>query len=52
MIFQNKIDFQAHYLPKTYYDFLEEEGLKFPDVFSQIEYVYMPYNEHAELIPH
>lgn len=27
MRFRNKIDFQAHYLPRAYYDFLEEEGL-------------------------
>ena len=27
MIYQQKVDFQAHYLPKVYYDFLEEEGL-------------------------
>ena len=33
MRFQNKIDFQAHYLPKAYYDFLEEEGLFCPDGF-------------------
>lgn len=26
MIYQQKVDFQAHYLPKVYYDFLEEEG--------------------------
>ncbi len=33
MKFENKIDFQAHYLPKAYYDFLEEEGLYCPDGF-------------------
>ena len=27
MRFRNKIDFQAHYLPRAYFDFLEEEGL-------------------------
>ena len=37
MIFQNKIDFQAHYLPKAYYDFLEEEGLFLPDGFPTPE---------------
>ena len=30
MKFQNKIDFHAHYLPKAYYDVLEEEGLYCP----------------------
>lgn len=33
MKYLNKIDFQAHYLPKTYYDFLESEGLSCPDGF-------------------
>ena len=33
MQFQNKIDFQAHYLPKAYYDFLDEEHLYNPDGF-------------------
>ena len=33
MRYQQKIDFQAHYLPKAYYDFLEEEGLYCPDGF-------------------
>lgn len=33
MKYQNKVDFQAHYLPKAYYDFLEEEGLYCPDGF-------------------
>lgn len=33
MVYQNKIDFQAHYLPKAYYDFLEEENLYCPDGF-------------------
>ena len=27
MIYQQKVDFQAHYLPKVYYDFLEEGAL-------------------------
>lgn len=30
MIYQQKVDYQAHYLPKVYYDFLEEEGLYCP----------------------
>ncbi len=30
MIYQQKVDFQAHYLPKVYYDFLEEEGALLP----------------------
>lgn len=33
MKFQRKIDFQAHYLPPSYYDFLVEEGLFCPDGF-------------------
>ena len=33
MQFQNKIDFQAHYLPKAYYDFLDEQHLYNPDGF-------------------
>ena len=33
MKFQRKIDFQAHYLPPCYYDFLAEEGLFCPDGF-------------------
>ena len=33
MKFQRKIDFQAHYLPPSYYDFLAEEGLFCPDGF-------------------
>ncbi len=33
MKYSNKIDFQAHYLPKAYYDFLESEGLYCPDGF-------------------
>lgn len=33
MKFQRKIDFQAHYLPLSYYDFLAEEGLFCPDGF-------------------
>lgn len=33
MRFQRKIDFQAHYLPPSYYDFLAEEGLFLPDGF-------------------
>ena len=33
MRFQRKIDFQAHYLPPSYYDFLSEEGLFLPDGF-------------------
>ena len=32
MIYQQKVDFQAHYLPKVYYDFLEEEGLYSPQL--------------------
>lgn len=38
MKFQNKIDFQAHYLPSAYYDFLEEEGLSLPDGFPTPEW--------------
>lgn len=38
MTFQNKIDFQAHYLPKVYNDFLEEEGLYCPDGFPTPEW--------------
>ena len=38
MNYQNKIDFQAHYLPKAYYDFLEEEGLYCPDGFPTPEW--------------
>ena len=38
MKFQNKIDFHAHYLPKAYYDFLEEEGLYCPDGFPTPEW--------------
>lgn len=38
MKFQGKIDFQAHYLPKAYYDFLEEEGLYCPDGFPTPEW--------------
>ena len=33
MQYTHKIDFQAHYLPKAYYDFLEEEKLWNPDGF-------------------
>ncbi len=33
MKYSHKIDFQAHYLPKSYYDFLEAEGLYCPDGF-------------------
>ena len=33
MQYQNKIDFQAHYLPPAYYAFLEEEQLWTPDGF-------------------
>ena len=33
MKFQRKIDFQAYYLPPSYYDFLAEEGLFCPDGF-------------------
>ena len=33
MQYTHKIDFQAHYLPKVYYDFLEEEKLWNPDGF-------------------
>lgn len=36
MKYLNKIDFQAHYLPKTYYDFLESEGLSCPDGFPTL----------------
>ena len=36
--YQNKIDFQAHYLPKAYYDFLEQEGLYCPDSFPTPEW--------------
>ena len=38
MKFQNKIDFQAHYLPKAYYEFLEEAGLLLPDGFPTPEW--------------
>lgn len=38
MRFRNKIDFQAHYLPRAYYDFLEEEGLYCPDGFPTPEW--------------
>lgn len=31
--YTDKIDFQAHYLPKSYYRFLDEEGLYCPDGF-------------------
>lgn len=33
MRFNSKIDFQAHYLPKTYRRFLEDEGMYCPDGF-------------------
>ena len=33
MKYDRKIDFQSHYLPRAYYDFLEEEGLYCPDGF-------------------
>lgn len=33
MRFDNKIDFQAHYLPNAYRQFLEDEGLYCPDGF-------------------
>lgn len=33
MRFQRKIDFQAHYLPPSCYDFLAEEGPSCPDGF-------------------
>lgn len=38
MIYQQKVDFQAHYLPKVYYDFLEEEGFYCPDGFPAPEW--------------
>ena len=38
MKYSNKIDFQAHYLPRAYADFLEEEGLSFPDGFPTPEW--------------
>lgn len=38
MRFQNKIDFQAHYLPKAYCKFLEDEGLYCPDGFPTPEW--------------
>ncbi len=38
MNFQNKIDFQAHYLPKAYYKFLDDEGLYCPDGFPTPEW--------------
>lgn len=38
MKFQNKIDFQAHYLPRAYYEFLEQEGLELPDGFPTPEW--------------
>lgn len=38
MRFSNKIDFQAHYLPKAYYDFLEKEGVACPDGFPTPEW--------------
>lgn len=37
MIYQQKVDFQAYYLPKVYYDFLEE-GLYCPDGFPAPEW--------------
>lgn len=33
MKFKSKIDFQSHYLPAAYYQFLEEEGVACPDGF-------------------
>ena len=38
MNYTNKIDFQAHYLPKAYYDFLDDEGLCCPDGFPTPEW--------------
>lgn len=38
MIYQQKVDFQVHYLPKVYYDFLEEEGLYCPNGFPAPEW--------------
>jgi predicted TIM-barrel fold metal-dependent hydrolase len=38
MKYTNKIDFQAHYLPRAYYDFLEKEGLYCPDGFPTPEW--------------
>ncbi len=38
MKYTQKIDFQAHYLPKSYYDFLEEEGNPTPDGFPTPEW--------------
>ena len=38
MRFLRKIDFQAHYLPRAYYDFLAEEGLFCPDGFPTPEW--------------
>lgn len=38
MKFNSKIDFQAHYLPKTYRQFLEDEGLYCPDGFPTPEW--------------
>lgn len=38
MQYNRKIDFQAHYLPKAYYNFLEEEHLWNPDGFPTPEW--------------
>ena len=38
MQYNHKIDFQAHYLPKAYYDFLAEEKLYNPDGFPTPEW--------------
>lgn len=38
MKYQNKIDFQAHYLPRAYYEFLEQEELDLPDGFPTPEW--------------
>lgn len=38
MQYTNKIDFQAHYLPPSYYEFLESENLEMPDGFMTPEW--------------
>lgn len=38
MKYNQKIDFQAHYLPPTYYEFLDSQGLSMPDGFPTPEW--------------
>ena len=38
MEYKNKIDFQAHYLPNAYRQFLEDEGMYCPDGFPTPEW--------------